>query len=202
MKKAVVLFTAAAMIVAVSACGMGENAPYIEEKTTSFVENEEAAHFGDEYFDKVNILDNMQDGMGNEEIKEVYKQDIDDVMTMTTAKGISIGYYHVDLNDDSYMDKIVIVASPLHSGSGGDSLDFLINDKAGGYEILSNYVMDLFRDDRRMYISDNKTNGYYDIMIFFDDDEKVRLLSFENGKYDLQILSYAEWAESLENESR
>ncbi len=64
MKKAVVLLTIAAMIVAVSACSTGENVgsnKFQEDETASFVEN--SINEEDSYVEDVNDDGNLADGM-------------------------------------------------------------------------------------------------------------------------------------------
>lgn len=134
---------------------------------------------------RMDILDCMETGLENKQIKELYKQDIADVLTLTDSKVILIDYFDVDLNEDGYIDKIVTIRSPLHSSSGGDRLDFLIGNKSGGYTKISNLTIQLYdqfgSNDASLYISDNKTNGYYDIII--SKDENTKELSFAEGKY-------------------
>lgn len=142
-----------------------------------------------EVSDKIDILSCMENGLNNEQIKELYKQDIEDVLTATDLKVILIDYFDVDLNDDGHVDKIVTIRSPLHSSSGGDSLDFLISDNSGSYTKISSLTIQLYdqlgNDDASIYISNNKTNGYYDIIISKDDNTDI--LSFVNGEYQKNI---------------
>ena len=64
----------------------------------------------------------MSNGLENEIIRAISDNDIRDVYEMTYAKYIEIWYYETDLNDNGHDDIIVIVRSPLHSGSHGDNL--------------------------------------------------------------------------------
>lgn len=133
-----------------------------------------------------NILENMKDGLKNVVIKQLYKQDIEDVYKLTTCRTIDIKYIDFDLNDDGFMDKIVTVRSPLHSSSEGDSLDFLINNKDGTYTRLSNLIIPLYAQspeysNARVCILAKVTNGYHNINIFGEDSTIV--LVFKNGKY-------------------
>lgn len=128
-------------------------------------------------------ISDMKDGMNDDILKEYYKQDIEDVMNLTTAKHIVIRYFDYDFNSDGLTDKFVIIASPIHSGSGGDSIDILINNGDGTYSNVSGYVMRILDESDQpsfpIYIS-TQTNGYHDIIIF---GEQTRTLSFNGEKY-------------------
>lgn len=114
----------------------------------------------------------FKNGMNDDILKEYYKQDIEDVMSMTESKHIVISYFDYDFNSDGLIDKFVIIASPLHSGSGGDSVNILINNGDGTYKRASNLVMQILNQHTMeispsIYIS-TQTNGYHDIILIGD----------------------------------
>ena len=80
-----------------------------------------------------NILPNMKDGLQDEVILSLYEEEIDNVYTWTTSKTIHIWLYDCDLNGDGFTDKIVIIASPLHSGSHGDTFEIWLGGGGNSY---------------------------------------------------------------------
>ena len=125
-----------------------------------------------------NILEDMKDGLRNDEIKQVYANDIEDVYKLTEAKHIEIRYVDFDLNEDGYLDKIVIIQSPLRSGSGGDSFDILINNGEDVYIKLSGLVFRLLTQAPEyslgnVCILEDMTNGYHNIGIATEGKEIV-----------------------------
>lgn|GEM_PF-6686800 len=106
----------------------------------------------------------------------------------TDSKTIDIKYIDFDLNEDGFIDKIVTIRSPLHSGSEGDSLDFLINNKDGTYTRLSNLIIPLYAqspeyNNAKVCISEQLTNGYHNINIYVED--KIIVLVFRDGQYSI-----------------
>jgi len=139
------------------------------------------------------IMMNMLDGKTDPIVSEIYAEDIQMVENITYAKIIAILFYDCDLDDDGIMDKIVIVGSPLHTGSGGDSLDFLIGNSDGSYSQISGQHARLLAQgegylNASMYILDCITNGFRDILICDSDgtdlnEQDTVLLKYENGRY-------------------
>ena len=139
-----------------------------------------------------NIVLKMKDGLENPEILEFYRQDIIDVKTITNSKIIDIKYYDADLNEDGFVDKIVYIRSPLHSGAHGDNLSILLNDGKSYRKIFSISIPLMCQDTDmtvigEMYILKNKTNGFYDIRL--SDGENIILLKYENDIYSPTWLS-------------
>ena len=145
-----------------------------------------------------NIVLKMKDGLENPEILEYYKQDIIDVKTITNSKIIEIKYYDIDLNDDGLMDKIVYIASPLHSGSHGDSFNILINN-GESYDRIVYWTLllwDQYYDENEeevvevgeLYVLPEKTNGFHNIEIFSLRFGNRLLLTYEDGKYQMEII--------------
>ena len=75
----------------------------------------------------INILVHMENGMDDPAMTAYYQQEISDVEDLTNGT-IDIWYYPMDLNSDGREDRIVIISSPLHSGSSGDYLEILLNN--------------------------------------------------------------------------
>jgi len=134
-----------------------------------------------------NIANDMKNGLENELIKQLYAEDIKNVYEITNSKQIKIWYCEIDLNDDDYKDIIVIVQSPLHSGSHGDSFDIWINDGNGEYQDISGLTISIIsiypEYNGKIYISNEKTNGFKNINIILSDGKKINLI-YQNGKYD------------------
>ena len=132
-----------------------------------------------------------KDGLNDDVLKAYYKEDISDVMSMTEAKHIVIRYFDYDLNSDGLTDKFVVVASPIHSGSGVDSVDILINNGDGTYKNVSHYVMQILNQDTMeisssIYIS-TQTTGNHDIIII---GEKTYRLTFDGNQYVLKLTTF------------
>ena len=77
----------------------------------------------------------------------------------------------------------------MHSGSGGDSMDILINNGVGGYKNTSGYVVRFFGEisTAEVFVSDVSTNGFYNIIIdcleYYDDALE---LHYENERYEIR----------------
>ena len=143
-----------------------------------------------------NIVLKMKDGLENPEILEFYKQDIINVETMTKGT-IRIKYYDIDLNDDGLMDKIVYIASPLHSGSHGDSFNILINN-GESYDRILYWTLLLWAQYRRdgeevvdvgeLYVLPEKTNGFHNIEIFDLRFGNRLFVTYVDGEYQMEII--------------
>lgn len=135
---------------------------------------------------KINIVEKMSNGLENEIIKKIYADDIQDVYEMTYAKYMEIWYYETDLNDNGHDDIIVIVRSPLHSGSHGDSLDIWINDGNGEYnnvfEVVTRILADNPEYNGQIFISDKTTNGFKNIEIICENNI---ILTYKDGIYKI-----------------
>ena len=144
-----------------------------------------------------NIVLKMKDGLENPEILEFYKQDIIDVETVTKGT-IRIKYYDIDLNDDGLKDKIVYIASPLHSGSYGDSFNILINNGESYDRILywTIWLCDQYYDEDgeevievgELYVLPEKTNGFHNIEIFDLIFRNRSILTYVDGEYQMEII--------------
>lgn len=136
----------------------------------------------------VNVLEYMKDGMENSAITDYYQEDINDVMTISHSKQIAIRYYETDLNDDGMEDLIVLIMSPLHSGSHGDEFDILFNDGTSYLKNRMGYTFRLLSGTSNnyapfgeIYVLQSKTNGYHDLEIFTE--ETHFFLKYQNGAY-------------------
>lgn len=143
--------------------------------------------------ENVNILEHMKNGMENSTILDYYREDINDVMTITSNKDITIWYYKTDLNDDGMDDLIVIVSSPLHSGTQGDMLDILFNNGNSYSENRMGYTFRLIHDTKNnyvpygeIYILPSKTNHYHDLEVFTSDENHF-FLKYENDAYQMYM---------------
>ena len=140
-----------------------------------------------------NIVLKMKDGLENPEILEYYKQDIIDVETITKGS-IKIKYYDVDLNEDGLMDKIVHIASPLHTGAHGDSLHILIN-QGESYENILCLTIFLYEEGiggtptevGEIYIMPEKTNGFHNIRIISAVYGNETIWQYSEGSYERAI---------------
>lgn len=132
-----------------------------------------------------NIVYYMKNGLENPDILQYYKEDIENVETMTNGT-IKIRYYDIDLNEDGMDDKIVYIRSPLHTGSHGDSFTILLNEGSGYTKILTMAISLYYQDVEltpigEVYIMKDKTNGFHDIKV--STDEYRFFLKYENGRY-------------------
>jgi hypothetical protein len=135
-----------------------------------------------------NITVIMINGNNDELLKNIYKQDIQEVYDITNSKSIEIKYFEIDLNSDGYIDKIVTIQSPLHSGSLGDTFNILIGGSDNKYINIANLIIQIYAQndydsDAEMYVSKLKKNGYYNIIIRSDGKDIV--LAFNNGAYEI-----------------
>jgi len=132
----------------------------------------------------IDIVPLMLDGLENELIQKLYGEWIRDVYEITFAKYIRIWYYEIDLNDNGHDDLIVIIQSPLHSGSRGDSTDIWINKGNGEYYNTSWLTVRILASDPeyngQIYILDEKTNGFKNINIVSENDIE---LVYKDGRY-------------------
>ena len=141
-----------------------------------------------------NILFLMRDGMKNELIIEICSKEIvlvkDAQKNGLTEQGIEIRYYETDLNQDGLKDIFIIIRSPLHTGSSGDTFWIKINRGEyyeSGLPIMSNIELldaDLqpFQNDMSsICISDGITNGFYDIVVRSFQD--VFILKYDGNGY-------------------
>lgn len=140
------------------------------------------------YADEV-ILENMKNGLEDEALLEYYQEDITGVDALTNGD-IGIKYYDRDLNRDGWFDKIVVVSSPLHSGSNGDALQVLINEQ-GTYREAFYGVFSLFHQWTDETVGDvsilhTETNGYLDIRVV-SENEFVLMYDEELERYDCTI---------------
>ena len=142
----------------------------------------------------INLLSIAKDGLTDEIVSEIYKQDIIDVREITSSQHIEIWYIDADLNDDGYIDKLVIVQSPLHSGSGGNFFAVLRNNKDGTYTDLSSIILRIgksfFEGQEEiygeLYLSEHRTNGYHDIIVKIDDNsynDNTVILYYDSENY-------------------
>lgn len=161
----------------------------------SFVSEDKAGYSFSTYIElnsdldnNVNILEYLQDGMENPAIVNYYQEEINDVMTISVSKQIAIRYYETDLNDDGMKDLIVLILSPFHSGSHGDTFDILFNNKNNYTENEVGYIFRLISSSTndylpfgQVYVLNSKTNGYHDLEIFTD--ERHFFLKYQKGAY-------------------
>lgn len=68
----------------------------------------------------------MKDGRGDSTVNEFYTAALQEVNNITDVE-ITLKYVNVDLNIDGLEDKIIIIRSPIHSGSHGDRFEILLN---------------------------------------------------------------------------
>lgn len=130
----------------------------------------------------------MKDGLLDSHVRGYYQNDINDVYRLSNTD-IEIRYEDIDLNDDGYIDKLVIVRSGLHSGSGGDTFDILINDKEGNWVNASTTVLQTYdqNNDTSMstiYVAKQMANGFHNII--YENYQGRALLIYENGMYELK----------------
>lgn len=130
-----------------------------------------------------NILDFLKDGSIDPVVSGIYAKDIADATEMTNSSAI-IKYVDTDLNDDGYDDKIVIIRSPLNSGSQGDKFEVLVFD-VGFFETKYSGVVRLLSQDGQvigsLIISNKTTNGFKNIII--KTDNKDFMLKYDGDLY-------------------
>jgi len=129
-------------------------------------------------------------GFDNQILLEYYSKAISDVNELTDSKYITIDSYYADLNEDGFIDVLIILDSVLHSGSAGVCFDILVNNGDGTYREefrtlmrISSYPAPNEPIDE-FYLSDKSNNGFFDICIIRDEIVFARL-SYINDVYEV-----------------
>ena len=134
-----------------------------------------------------NIVPYMREALDNPILREKYADDIYMVENHTISGWADFYYYEFDLNSDGNMDKIVTLNSGLHGGWNGTALDFLIGNADGTFDKITGQSVFLYGVGEgfhaSMYILDEKTNGFYDILIVEPAGGRRTLLKFEPGRF-------------------
>lgn len=131
------------------------------------------------------ILLHLRNGLEDPAVTAYYHQDIEDVKKLSDGD-IQIEYCDVDLNGDGAKDKIVIMRSPLHSGSMGDAFQILLNDGTDNYGNIFYGIYRFYTQDSgeilgEVNILSGKTNGFYNIEIVSGGDQTV--IKYADGRY-------------------
>lgn len=132
-----------------------------------------------------NLLNYMKNGLEDPYMSVHYKEAISDVEELTNGT-IEIWYYSLDLNMDSKEDRIVIISSPLHSVSRGDTLEILLNNGSSYTEISQGLTVRLLRQSSDLipvggiYVLKSSHEGFFDIKI---KSESTFLLVYQEGMY-------------------
>lgn len=131
-------------------------------------------------------LKNWKNGLNNADITLFYKEAINDAKTITTSKDIAIGYLEYDFNDDGMNDYLVMIASSLHTGSGGNYTSILLKTNNGYSEISMPVLRSNMNDkdiveDSYFIAEDTKTDGLYDLT--FQNNEGKIYLKYNKGGY-------------------
>lgn len=130
-----------------------------------------------------NELDYMVNGEENSVVNEFYYSDRQDVESVSEVKMV-LKYVDVDLNDDGLDDKFVIIRSPIHSGSHGDTFEILLNDN-GNYEPVFNGVFRLYSQEWEsvgtVTVLNETNNGLKNIMI--KSSEEPIVIQFNGNSY-------------------
>lgn len=136
----------------------------------------------------INILDHMENGMDDPAMTAYYQQEISDVEDLTNGT-IDIWYYPMDLNSDGREDRIVIISSPLHSGSSGDYLEILLNNGTSYVKGSVGLTVRLLRQSQKyvpvggIYILQSRHEGFCDIEV---QSEDAFLLVYREGSYRME----------------
>lgn len=132
-----------------------------------------------------NLLNYMKNGLEDPYMSVHYKEAISDVEELTNGT-MEIWYYSLDLNMDGKEDRIVIISSPLHSGSRGDTLEILLNNGSSYTEISQGLTVRLLRQSSDLiplggiYVLKSSHEGFFDIKI---ESESTFLLVYQEGMY-------------------
>lgn len=134
-----------------------------------------------------NELEHMKDGMQNSSVNEFYYADQQEVNSVTDVKMI-LKYTDVDLNNDGLEDKIVIIRSPIHSGSQGDSFEILLNINATFIKAYTG-VFRLYSQEGdalgSVVVLTEVNNGWKSIKV--ETDDKTITLQYNNEKYGIEL---------------
>ena len=136
----------------------------------------------------INILNHMENGMDDPVMTAYYQQEISDVEKLTSGT-IDIWYYSTDLNGDGREDRIVIISSPLHSGSSGDRLEILLNDGTSYMNGSVGLTVRLLKQSQEyvpvggIYILQSRHEGFCDIEV---QSEDVFSLVYREGSYRME----------------
>ena len=145
----------------------------------------------------------MLDGLDDSILVDYYDEDIQFVYEFTESKHIQIDYFDVDLNSDGLKDKIVILKSPVHSGSAGDSVHILLNHEDGSLDNLFSNHLQLFSQaplsaliETEFFVTDEKTNGFCGLIVKYGGGVILELryngekyeVEFYTGRKDFKVL--------------
>lgn len=132
---------------------------------------------------KQNELNNMKDGLENPVINEFYLLDQQEVESVSDVQMI-LKYVDVDLNNDGLEDKIVIIRSPIHSGSQGDMFEILLNNK-GTYKKIYTGIFRLYSQEwdavGSVIILKNVNNGLKNIKV--ETDGEAIIIRYDGNSY-------------------
>lgn len=130
----------------------------------------------------------MENGLEDPVMNAYYSDEISDVEELTDGT-IEIWYYPLDLNGDNREDRIVIISSPLHSGSAGDRLEILLNDGLLFEKISVGLTVRLLAQSPQytpiggIYILKSSHEDFCDIEI---QSESTFLLVYQDGEYQVK----------------
>lgn len=129
----------------------------------------------------------MRDGLYDKAIVTYYEKDIQFISEVVESEILQINCYDVDLNSDGFEDIIVVLQSSIHSGSGGDLVNILLNNAVGIFTNLFNDNLQLFGQippysltETEFYVTEESANGFYSIVVKCDGEVVVELCY--NGK--------------------
>ena len=132
----------------------------------------------------------FKDGLSDPSIVQRHENDVNDVNSVAKSDRISIEYAVIDLNLDDLLDQVVIISSPLHSGSAGDSVYIYVNENGSEYRQIGTFVFQVHDQDTsalvaQFFVSHQLKGGYRNIIIRQYTREIE--LEYEDGKYHVKL---------------
>ena len=157
----------------------------ITETYSTMAEVEDVSQVGYEKIESEvtgNIFLEMNDGLQNEVVKQLYEKEFSELRELSSSPAI-VNVYEYDLNHDEINDKIVFLRSAIHSSTGGDTLQIWMSNGAEFEKVLDEifYLMDM--DNQfvaEAYIVDNYTDvSSIELM----SDGKIWSILYDGMKY-------------------
>ena len=137
-----------------------------------------------------------KNGLEDSRIIEYFKTNFIIEVDIPSETNLLIDCYDFDLNSDGYNDKIILVEGSSFGGTAGNPIYILINDHDDNYvnhgnTLLmisayspSNALNNEFKyNDNEFYVSNEKTNGFYNIII--RNGEDLAELRYSDGRYEI-----------------
>jgi len=127
-------------------------------------------------------------GLEDHSLIEFYWEEIQDIYNYSSYQHIRIDSYDIDLNNDGFVDRIVLFESSLHCGSAGCMVNILLNNNDYEYTKIFNATIQVLSQstdipDAEFFVSNVNTNGFYNVIIKHYDIVIAEIV-YNGVKYD------------------